>query len=137
VFRLRELRSPVYPVFKPVTILRGPEVFLTHSLRTHPAGAAITRVLAAALDAVDPYAAILRTMLREGNLLRLGKKTYDLTRLRHIWIVGAGIAGFPMVQAVVNVISERIAGGIVMVKDGHVPGLFVFTASQRRSPSLD
>ena len=101
-----------------------PNSFLTSTLRTHPAGQAVTRVLAAALDAVDPYAAVLRHLRigdSEGERLWVGDRAYDLARGRHVWVVGAGKAGYPMARAAAEVLGEWIGGGLVIVKDGHAP----------------
>ena len=101
-----------------------PNSFLTSTLRTHPAGQAVTRVLSAALDAVDPYAAVLRHLKREGGggeQVWVGDRSYALETGRRVWVVGAGKAGFPMARAAAEVLGERIAGGLVIVKDGHAP----------------
>ena len=95
--------------------------FDTVSLRALPQGKAIRRVLAAALAAVDPYAAVKRWLRREGDRLALGETAYDLARFRRVWLVGAGKAGFPMAQAAVEVLGERLSGGLVIVKEGHAP----------------
>ena len=87
----------------------------------------MARVLAAALDAVDPYAAVLRHLRfavsegAEGERLWVGDRPYALDAGRHVWVVGAGKAGFPMARAAAEALGERIAGGLVIVKDGHVP----------------
>jgi glycerate 2-kinase len=56
----------------------NPDLLLTDCLRAAPWGAAVTRILAAALGAVDPAAAVHRHLHRDGDLLRAGDQTYDL-----------------------------------------------------------
>ena len=56
----------------------NPDLLLTDCLRALPSGAAVTRILGAALDAVDPAAAVHRHLGRDGDLLRAGDQTYDL-----------------------------------------------------------
>ena len=104
-----------------------PESFHTHSLLEHPQGAAIRRVLAAAIQAVDPYTAVLNSLRREmqgqGDLLWAGGQTYDLAAVRRILVLGAGKAGAPMARAVSDLLGERIHVGLVVVKDGHASPL--------------
>ena len=74
---------------------------------SHPAGQAVTRVLAAALEAVDPYAAVLRHLRREGDRLWVGEQDLRLSNaIRRVWVVGAGKAGFPMARAAAEVLGE-------------------------------
>jgi hydroxypyruvate reductase len=68
------------------------------------------QVLRAALDAVDPYRAVLKS-LREHDLSYI---TGD------IYVLGAGKAGAAMSRAAEEVLGGRLAGGLVIVKDGHV-----------------
>jgi len=76
-------------------------------------------VLGAALDAVEPGAAVRRALRREGDVLRVGDRAYDLARYRRVWVVGAGKASAPMAAAVEGVLGERASGGHVTVKYGY------------------
>jgi hydroxypyruvate reductase len=93
----------------------------TYSLEAHPQGKRMRRVLQAALDAVDPYQAVHRAVRLEGERLHVEEREYDLTRYRRVWVVGAGKAGCPMAQAIVELLGERISTGLVITKDGHIP----------------
>src|SRR5690554_2139696 len=84
-----------------------------------PRRAQALAVLEAALDAADPAAAIRRAVRRDGDLLHVAGRTYDLTRYRHVWAVGAGKAGAAMAQAVEALLGDRLTGGYVTVKTGH------------------
>ena len=79
----------------------------------------VAAVLAAALAAVDPQAAVRRVLQRGDNALYVGERTYDLGRFAHIYVVGGGKAGAPMTRAVEEVLGERLAAGYVNVKYGH------------------
>jgi len=79
----------------------------------------IVTILEAALDAVDPAAAVQEHLRRQGRDLQVGDVSYDLSRYRHIYVVGAGKAGAPMAQAVEQVLGDRITTGQVNVKYGH------------------
>jgi glycerate 2-kinase len=80
---------------------------------------AMVQVLDAALDAVDPVAATRAVLARDGDSLTVAGQVYDLKRYDRVLVVGAGKAGAPMTQAVEAVLGDRIAGGLVVVKDGH------------------
>ena len=96
---------------------------LTASLRACPRGEAITRVMAAALEAVDPEQAVRACLHREGDLLEVAGKRYHLDQFRDVWVVGAGKAGYPMALAASEVLAGRVSGGLVITKDGHAPGI--------------
>jgi hydroxypyruvate reductase len=92
---------------------------LTASLRDMPRGAAVARIMAAALEAVDPAAAVRRYLRRDGQHLLVGERAYDLGDYKRVFLVGAGKAGAPMARAAAEVLGQRLAGGVVVVKEGH------------------
>jgi hydroxypyruvate reductase len=96
-----------------------PEKFSTRSLSTAPWGDQVVRILAASIQAVDPYDAVIRHLNLVGENLHLGRQTYFLRRYRRIFLVGAGKAGLPMARAVVDKIGAYLAGGVVIVKEGY------------------
>jgi glycerate 2-kinase len=98
----------------------NPERLLTATLRELPHGAAVTRILAAAIAAVEPGAAVHRFLRREGETLVAGDVAYDLRAFDRVWIIGAGKAGAPMAVAAAGIVGERLTGGIVIVKEGHL-----------------
>lgn len=79
----------------------------------------ILPILEAALAAVDPKAAVLNVLRRDGDLLSAGQRQYDLRHYRRVFVIGAGKAGAPMAQAVEQVVGDRISGGLVVVKTDH------------------
>jgi glycerate 2-kinase len=92
---------------------------LTSSLKTLSWGDKATRVMAAALSAVEPEEAVLRYLKREGKMVKIADRVYDLDNFRRVLVVGAGKAGAPMTNAVSRVLGDRINAGTVIVKDGH------------------
>ncbi|MGB9754297.1 glycerate kinase type-2 family protein [Roseiflexus castenholzii] len=98
----------------------NPALFLTATLRSLPHGAAVTRILAAAVAAVEPGAAVRRFLRRDGERLIAGDRVYHLRDFDRCWIVGAGKAGAPMAAAAASILGERVTGGVVVVKEGHV-----------------
>lgn len=81
--------------------------------------AAALDVLEAALDAVEPGAAVRRALQYDGDRLAVGGRDYDLARFRRVWVVGAGKASGPMAAAVEDLLGDRVAGGHVTVKYGY------------------
>jgi len=95
-------------------------VFSQHdALKTAPWGGKVARILSAALEAVEPGESVARYLQRQGDILWLAGRAYDLRRYRHVWIVGAGKAGAPMAQRTASILGDRLTGGLVIVKDGH------------------
>ena len=60
----------------------------------------IIAVLDAAIRAVDPRAAVRAHVARSGDVLRIGDRSYRLSELDRIIVVGGGKAGAPMAAAV-------------------------------------
>ncbi len=92
--------------------------FLTTTLRSMPHGEAVTRIMAAALHAVEPAAAIRRSVRRQDQHLWVDSHVYDLDTYDRIMVVGAGKAGLPMAQAVVDLLGDYVTAGVVIIKDG-------------------
>ncbi|HET6313000.1 MAG TPA: glycerate kinase, partial [Chloroflexia bacterium] len=69
----------------------------------------VMRVLRAALEAADPHRAV-RAALRGRDFSHVAGDIY---------VLGAGKAGAAMSGAAEEVLGERIAGGLVVVKEGH------------------
>jgi glycerate 2-kinase len=72
-----------------------------------------------ALRSVDPEAAVLRFLTRDGDTLRLADRHYRLSSFRRVVLVGFGKAGVPMARAVEDVLADRLERGLVIVKYGH------------------
>ncbi|MDR7437269.1 MAG: glycerate kinase [Armatimonadota bacterium] len=80
---------------------------------------AAVSILGAAIRAVDPEVAVSRTVTRRGPILRVGRRRYDLRRVRHVFVVGAGKACAPMAAACERVLGDRLTAGLVVVKYGY------------------
>ncbi len=93
---------------------------MTTSLSRSSHGEAIVRVLCAALDAVDPAAAVARSLHREGARLDVGGQSYDLASFNHVYLVGAGKAGAPMARLASQALGDRLTRGLVIVKEGYL-----------------
>jgi glycerate 2-kinase len=92
---------------------------------TKPAGLVETMrqhaldIFQTALKAVDPIEAVLRYVKLKDNALSVGDRRFDLKDFDRILVVGAGKAGAPMAKALEDLLGERIADGVIVVKEGH------------------
>jgi glycerate 2-kinase len=76
-------------------------------------------IFRAALRAVDPAEAIRTHVRREGDLLHVADRTYDLQQYEAVYAIGVGKAGAAMALALESMLGERLRGGHVIVKYGH------------------
>jgi glycerate 2-kinase len=76
----------------------------------------VMAVLGAALEAVDPYGAVLKALREHPDALAALGSVRPGGR---VYVVGAGKAGAAMAKATEDALGERIAEGLVIVKDGH------------------
>lgn len=90
----------------------------------HPLRACAWNILRAALDAVDPGAAVRRHLSVSGGRLFVGDPAdpgpvFDLAAIDRVLVVGAGKAGAPMAAAAAGILGKRLTGGLVVTKYGH------------------
>ena len=76
-------------------------------------------IFEAALHASDPMVSIRRHLRVDGETLYAGGGCYDLAKLSHLYVVGAGKATAKMALAVEELLGDKITGGLVIVKRGH------------------
>ncbi|NIO70731.1 MAG: DUF4147 domain-containing protein, partial [Anaerolineae bacterium] len=60
-------------------------------------------------------------MSLEGDSLRIGQRSYDLSGYERIFVAGGGKAGSPMVAAIEEILGQRVTAGLVNVKHGYLP----------------
>jgi glycerate 2-kinase len=92
------------------------ETFWTSSLHHAPEGGRITRILSAAINAIDPEVAVRRHVFREGDLLTISGRVYDLRSFRRVVLLGLGKASVAMSDALSNILLERLSAGLVITK---------------------
>ncbi len=93
--------------------------FKANSLQESLQGQPVQRILAAALQAVDPALAVSKHLSGSGNHLLVAEQTYDLASFDSIYVIGAGKAGAPMALAVSDLLGDRLTAGMVVVKEGY------------------
>lgn len=80
-------------------------------------------IFGAGLNAVAPERAVNRFCQRQGDVLTIGKETFDLNSFENIYIVGAGKATAPMAVAFERLLGEKLTAGVISVKYGHTATL--------------
>src|SRR5689334_23243285 len=88
-------------------------------LPSSPARPLLQTLITAGLGAADPYHSLLRHVALDDHILRVGRRTYDLSHINRVIAVGAGKASARMAQALEAVLGTRLEGGLVIVKTGH------------------
>ena len=91
----------------------------TYSVSVSPNASQIKGILDSALDAVDPYKGILRTVHLDRSHLIIAEQSYNLKEIRRIVIVGVGKAAFPMAVAMEEILGDRLETGVIVTKDGY------------------
>jgi glycerate-2-kinase len=76
-------------------------------------------IFRSALEAADPYQAVMRHVSLAGNVLSAGGVEYDLKRFKRIIVAGAGKATAAMARAMEDLFGDRIEQGTIIVKEGH------------------
>jgi glycerate-2-kinase len=84
-----------------------------------PAQPLLQKLITAGLNTADPYHALLKHVALDRHSLRVGRHTYDLSRVDRVVAVGAGKASARMAQALETALGTRLEDGLVIVKTGH------------------
>ena len=115
----------------------APEEFLTSTLRQSPYGASVTRILSAAVEAVDPAAAVRRVVAFEDNTLRIANKEHRIGAIGMIIMLAIGKASLAMADAFSGILGKRLSTGLVITK--HAPAIsnFPFTILEGGHPIPD
>lgn len=71
-----------------------------------------------ALSAADPYIATKNLVHLNGDILTVGNLRFNLAKRGKIYLLGAGKATFPIAKALEEILGERIADGVVILKEG-------------------
>jgi len=77
------------------------------------------QILLAALEAVNPFQAVMTHLQRDGNVLFCDSEAYNLSRYDRVRVIGFGKGSAPMAQAVHSLLADKITDGLVIVKYGH------------------
>ncbi|MCX6065112.1 MAG: DUF4147 domain-containing protein, partial [Chloroflexi bacterium] len=97
--------------------------FLTRTLAQHPQGQAVASILAAAIQAVEPQAAIQRFVQRRGQTLVIDGREYPLEKDGRILLLGLGKAAPAMTQPLVDLLADFSPRGLLIPKQAPVQPL--------------
>ncbi len=92
------------------------ESFWTHSLHAAPRGESITRILAASIQAVNPFEVVNRSIEMTGDVLTIAGRSFNLSGYKHVHFLGVGKAAPGMAEALVGKLGSRLTGGLVITK---------------------
>lgn len=95
--------------------------FLTSTLRDHPRGEAVARILAAAVSAVEPATAVHRAVQLKGDALTISGWQSDLGNYRRVASISIGKAGSGMASALGEILGERLDAGLIVTKHAGPP----------------
>lgn len=68
------------------------------------------------LHKLNAYHRIKSICTREGSLLKIGEKQWDLSKKRHVYLLGAGKACNHMAMAIDEILGDYLTKGIAIVK---------------------
>lgn len=86
----------------------------------HPWRKCCNEIFGAALEAVDPYKAILNNLSLSDNMLTTSHdESYNLDKFREIIVIGAGKGAYTMASAIEHILGNRISKGLVVTKTDH------------------
>lgn len=71
-------------------------------------------ILEAGLAAVDTARVLRRKVARDGNVLTVGERSYDLQSFGRLAIIGIGKAALDAARALEDMLGGRISGGVVL-----------------------
>ncbi|MGD0876518.1 MAG: DUF4147 domain-containing protein [Anaerolineales bacterium] len=111
--------------------------FQTASLRCVPEGDSIARILAAAINALEPGAAVARHVQRTGDDLDVAGRTYRLADFRSVSLLGIGKAAPAMSARLGGILGNRLDAGLVITKQAAVIPGFPFTVLAGGHPIPD
>jgi len=69
----------------------------------------------AALAAVDPWSLVRSTVERQGDILRIKGREFDLAAYERVFLISFGKAAAAMGEAVASLLDERLTAGLVVV----------------------
>ena len=92
---------------------------MTQFTSTMPGPKTLCQLTEAALAAVAPDGAVLRSLKLQGDTLSIQGKNYNLAAYKRIFVLGAGKGAAPMAEAVEKLLGARITDGLIIVKYDH------------------
>ncbi|MFO8164653.1 MAG: glycerate kinase [Desulfatiglandales bacterium] len=82
-------------------------------------GSALEEIFKEGVRAVDPEKAVQTYVRRQGNQLFVGNCSYELSRYKNIFLIGAGKGTAPMAKALEDILGSYLNNGWIIVKYGY------------------
>jgi glycerate 2-kinase len=76
-------------------------------------------IFLAGLKAADPLDAVKKSVRLRNDHLQVANRSYPLSRIRHLFVTGCGKAAARMALAIEDLLGDRVADGLVVIKYGH------------------
>jgi glycerate 2-kinase len=76
-------------------------------------------IFLAGLRAADPLDAVKKSVRLRNDHLQVANRSYALSRIRHLFVTGCGKAAARMALAIEDLLGDRVADGVVVIKYGH------------------
>jgi len=83
---------------------------------TDEQGIIVNTIIKSALEAVDPYQSVCRSIQIDQNYLSICEKKYDISNIDRIKLIGMGKAVGAMAAAVIKKIGGLVDGGVLVAK---------------------
>jgi len=113
------------------------ESFWTSSLRPMVEGGRVTRILSAAINAMEPGLAVRRFVQRDGDVLILPGRAYALSLFHRVVLLGIGKASIAMMEALAEILGDRFSAGLVITKHVSIDPNFPCTILEGGHPIPD
>ncbi len=79
---------------------------------------AVLSSVEAGIVAVDPRTVLERSLVLDGDTLKIKDQSFNLSRFDSIFVLGAGKASGALVESVEHILSKRISDGTVNILEG-------------------
>ena len=89
------------------------------------------------LNRVNPYRLTREEVHLDGQTLRVGDLIFDLAERGDIYVLGAGKASLPIVQALEDILGDHITHGLLTLKDGQTAGTRIVETREASHPLPD
>ena len=97
----------------------------------------VAQIFTNVLSAVDPQMAVRRFVRATAMTLGVADRRYDLHKMGHVYVVGAGKASAAMAKAVEELMLDRLTEGAVTVKYGYITELKKVRVTEAGHPIPD
>jgi len=96
---------------------------MKHSISPQQIKSVVKSLYQTALDAANPYNAVISHIKRKGNILLIGRSKYNLSQYKNIYVAGSGKAAAGMGKALEEKLGDLITKGIISIDYGCGAGI--------------